>query len=110
MAFSLKNSLNDEKVADKIDAGDKTKLQAKIDETIAWIEANPTAEAGEYDAKKAELEAISAPIFQKLYGAAGGAEGGMPGGMPGGFPGGAAPGGAPEGGAPDGGISIEEVD
>merc|ERR1711906_97129 len=43
-AYSLKNTLSEEKVADKIDASDKSTLTAKIDETISWMEANQNAE------------------------------------------------------------------
>ena len=39
-AYSLKNTMSEEKVADKIDASDKETLTAKIDETISWIENN----------------------------------------------------------------------
>merc|ERR1719498_1830013 len=39
-AYSLKNTLSEDKVADKIDDSDKTTLTTKIDETISWLEAN----------------------------------------------------------------------
>merc|ERR1712032_367911 len=53
-AYNMKNTISDEKVADKIDLEDKTK----------------------------ELEGLCNPIIQKMYAAAGGAPGGAPGGMP----------------------------
>merc|ERR1711906_827 len=80
-AYSLKNTLSEEKVADKIDASDKSTLTAKIDETISWIESNQSAEVEEFEARQKELEGIAMPIMTKLY-QAGGAPGGMPGGMP----------------------------
>jgi heat shock protein 1/8 len=103
-AYSLKNTMSEEKTASKIDASDKESLTKKIDETVKWLESNGNAESEEFEAKQKELEGVAMPIMTKLY-QAGGAPGGM-GGMPdmGGM-GGAAP---SSGGA--GGPHIEEVD
>ncbi|OIB97523.1 hypothetical protein A7L02_18875 [Acinetobacter baumannii] len=104
-AYSLRNTLSDSKVDEKLDAGDKEKLKAEIDKTVAWLDDNQTATKDEYESQQKELEGIANPIMMKFYGAGG--EGGMPGGMPGGgMPGGGAPGGA--GG--DDGPTVEEVD
>lgn len=127
--YNLKNTVNDEKLRDKIEAADKTALESKIDEIQRWLEANPNAETEQYEAKQKEIEAVCNPIMTKIYQAAGGAPGGMPGGMPGGgmpggFPGGGMPGGFPGGGMPGGfpggapgggqapprGPNVEEVD
>lgn len=109
-AYNLRNSLTDEKLADKFDAADKSKLETHVNETIKWLDESQEASKEEYEEKQKELEAVANPIMQKLYGAAGGAPGGFPGGAPGGFPGGAggAPGGFP--GASEDGPSVEEVD
>eukprot|EP01118_Nematostelium_gracile_P014301 TRINITY_DN553_c0_g2_i1.p1 TRINITY_DN553_c0_g2~~TRINITY_DN553_c0_g2_i1.p1 ORF type:complete len:675 (-),score=254.38 TRINITY_DN553_c0_g2_i1:57-2030(-) len=111
-SYSLRNTLKDEKVAGKMDAEDKSKLEAAIDEAIKWLDHNQTAEKDEFEHKQKELEAVAMPIMTKLYQQQGGAPGG---GAPGGFPGGGFPGGAPGGSAPSGGSSsegpkIEEVD
>ncbi|KAK7043605.1 Hsp70 chaperone [Paramarasmius palmivorus] len=103
-AYNLRNSMTDEKLADKFDPADKSKLETAVNETIQWLDASQEASKEEYEEKQKELEAISNPIMQKLYGAAGGAPGGFPGGAPGGFPG---AGGA---GAGEDGPSVEEVD
>jgi len=103
-AYNLKNSINDEKLKDKIEEGDKKTVEEKCDEVISWLDANQSAEKEEYEEKQKELEGICSPIMQKLY-AAGGAPGGAPGGMPGGMPGG-----APESSGDDAGPKIEEVD
>jgi len=111
-SYSLKNTLRDEATASKLPAEDKAKLEKAVDEAIAWLEANQTAEKDEYEHKQKELEGVAMPIMQKLYqqaGGAPGAEGGFPGGA-GGFPGGA-PGGASSGSSSKGdGPKIEEVD
>merc|ERR1719301_488287 len=104
--FNMKTTIDDEKMADKLAADDKKKIQDKCDESIKWMGANQLAEVEEFQEKQKEVEAVCNPIITKLYQSAGGAPGGMPdmGGMPG--AGGAAPG-AGQGGA---GPTIEEVD
>merc|ERR1719498_150227 len=62
-AYSLKNTLSEDKVADKIDASDKSTLTAKIEETIQWMESNQAAEVEEYEARQKELEGVAMPIM-----------------------------------------------
>ncbi|EKX46257.1 heat shock protein 70 [Guillardia theta CCMP2712] len=102
-AYSLKNTLNDDKVAGKIDESDKSSLTAKIEETISWLEANHGAAPEEYEAKQKALEQVAMPIMTKLYSAGGQ----MPGGMGMGGEGAAASGAGESSGA---GPHIEEVD
>jgi heat shock protein 1/8 len=105
--FNMKTTINDEKLADKIDADDKKKITETIEETLKWMEANQLAEKEEFEHKLKEVEKTCSPIMTKLYGGAPG--GGMPGaGMPGGFPGGA--GGPHPGAGGSAGPTIEEVD
>jgi L1 cell adhesion molecule like protein len=118
-AYTMRNTIRDDKIASKLESGDKSKIEEAVDAAIKWLDTNQTAEKDEFEHKRKELEDLCNPIFTKMYQGAGGA-GGMPdmGGMGGGFPGGAGgfPGGAaPGGGArPSGGSSagpkIEEVD
>lgn len=96
--FNMKQSVEDEKIKDKIDAADKEKVLSKCNEVIAWLDANQLADKEEFGHQQKELEAVCNPIITKLYQGAGGA--------PGGFPGAQAAGGA----APAGGPTIEEVD
>merc|ERR1719198_1641776 len=98
--YSMKNTLGDEKLKDKISADDKSKAEKAIDNALAWLESNQLAEKEEFEHKQKEFEGICTPIMQGLYSQGGGGDmGGMPGGMPGGAPGGGA-----------GGPNIEEVD
>jgi len=125
-AYSMKNTISEEKVSSQLDPADKAKILAAIEDATKWLEANQLAELEEFEHKQKEIEGICNPIITKMYQAAGGApggpEGGFPGG-PGGFPGG--PGGFPGGpggfpGAPGGqpphqsggrsGPTVEEVD
>lgn len=104
--------MSDEKLADKFDPEDKSKLESAVNEAISWLDASQEGSIEEYNEKQKELEAIANPIMQKLYSQAGaGGAGGFPGagaGFPGGAPPGA-PGGFPGAGGEDG-PSVEEVD
>lgn len=107
-AYSLRNTLSDSKVDEKLDAADKETLKTEIDKVITWLDESQQATREEYEERQKELEGVANPIMMKFYGA-----GGAPGGAPGGFPGGA-PGGFPGAGAPgaggDDGPTVEEVD
>merc|ERR1719336_1216482 len=103
--FTMRNTLQEEKLKDKFEGGDKEKIEAAVQETLDWLDKNQLAEKDEFEAKQKELEGTVNPIMMKVYQAAGGGAGMPEGGMPGGgFGGGAAPG----GGA--GGPTVEEVD
>eukprot|EP00992_Anisonema_acinus_P002290 TRINITY_DN10611_c1_g1_i11.p1 TRINITY_DN10611_c1_g1~~TRINITY_DN10611_c1_g1_i11.p1 ORF type:complete len:672 (+),score=223.85 TRINITY_DN10611_c1_g1_i11:53-2017(+) len=107
-AYSMKNTVNDEKMAGKLDASDKERILNAIDEAVKWLENNQEGDKDEYESRQKDLESVCSPIIQKLY-SQGGGDGGMPeGGMPdfggmGGMPGGG-------GSAPASGPRVEEVD
>jgi len=101
--FTMRNTLQEEKLKEKFEGDDKDKIEKAVQETLDWLDKNQLAEKDEFEAKQKELEGIVNPIMMKVYQAAGG--GGMDGGMPGGMPGGAPPGAG--GGA---GPTVEEVD
>merc|ERR1711884_336645 len=95
--FTMRNTLQEEKLKDKFESGDKEKIEKAVQETLDWLDKNQLAEKDEFEAKQKEMEGVVNPIMMKVYHPPGG-EGGMPeGGVPGGF-GGAAPGGG--GGGP----------
>jgi heat shock 70kDa protein 1/2/6/8 len=101
--YSLKTSIGGPEVADKIPASDKATLESAIDDTVSWLDANPSAEKEEYEEKQKSLETIALPILQSMGGG-----GGMPGGMP------DMSGGMPDMGGssadPTDGPTIEEID
>ena len=95
-AYSLRSTLQDEKIAGVISEEDKNTVNAVVEEAISWLETNQLAEVEEFEHKRKELEEKAMPIFAKLYQGGAGempSAGGMPGsaGFPGasGFPGGA---------------------
>jgi len=106
-AYSMKNTINDEKVASKLEAGDKQTVKDAIDEALRWLENNQEAAKEEYEDHQKELEGKCSPIFTKMY-QQGGGDGGA-GGMPGGMPGMGGMGGGASGGSSSG-PKVEEVD
>merc|ERR1739843_63939 len=89
--YSMRNTLQEEKLQDKFEGDDKDKIEKAVQEALDWLDKNQLAEKQEFEDKQKELEGIVNPIMMKVYQAAGGS-GEMPeGGMPG--AGGAAPGG-----------------
>merc|ERR1711964_431287 len=104
--FTMRNTLQEEKLKDKFEEGDQDKIEKAVQETLDWLDKNQLAEKDEFEAKQKEIEGVVNPIMMKVYQAAGG--GGMPdGGMPD-FGGGG--GGAPPGAGGGGGPTVEEVD
>jgi len=101
--YSLKNTLQEEKLKDKFEAGDKEKIEQAVADALEWLEKNQLAEKDEFEAKQKDVEQVVNPIMMKVYQAAGAGAGGgegMPdvgsmGGAP--FPAGAGP-------------TVEEVD
>jgi heat shock 70kDa protein 1/2/6/8 len=118
--FQFKNTVNDEKLKDKISDTDKQTILDKVDETMKWLDTHQEESSEEYASRKKELDDVVHPIMTKMYSSDGG---GMPGGMSGmpggmsGMPGGMSgmPGGMsgmPGGmsGMPEDEPKIEEVD
>merc|ERR1712223_2166742 len=102
-AFQMKQTVEDDKVKDKISADEVKTICDACDEAIKWLDNNQTAEKDEFQHQKKELEKVCTPIITKMYQGAGG---GMPDGMP--DMSGAA--GGDSAGASAGGPTIEEVD
>lgn len=95
-AYNMRNSIGEEKIAEKLDANDKQTINKAIDSAVEWLDANQLAEVEEFESKLKELEAICNPIMSKMYSASGS--------MPG------AAGGARPSASAAGGPDIEEVD
>jgi len=101
--FTMRNTLQEEKLKDKFEGGDKEAIEKAVQDALDWLDKNQLAEKDEFEAKQKELEGVVNPIMMKVYQAAGG-DGGMPGGGMPDF------GGAPPGAGGAGGPTVEEVD
>lgn len=104
-AYNMRNTVKDEKIAGKLDAADKGKIESAVNEAIDWLEKNQLAEVDELEDKLKELEGLCNPIIARLYqGGGGDVPMGGAGDMPGGGYGGST------GGSAGAGPKIEEVD
>ncbi|XP_057694741.1 heat shock 70 kDa protein 1-like [Corythoichthys intestinalis] len=70
-AFTVKSSVQDEKVAAKLSEEDKKTLMDKCEQTLSWLESNQLADKDEFQDKQKELERVCQPIISKLYQGAG---------------------------------------
>jgi len=102
--FTMRNTLQEEKLKEKFEDGDKEKIEKAVQDALDWLDKNQLAEKDEFEAKQKELEGTINPIMMKVYQAAGG---GGEGGMPDFGAGGGAP---PPGAGGGGGPTVEEVD
>jgi len=71
-AYSLRNSLNEQKIKDKLSASDRTTIETEIKETIDWIERNEQASSDEFESKLQQLQSKCSPLMSKIYGEGGG--------------------------------------
>ncbi|RLM98189.1 putative mediator of RNA polymerase II transcription subunit 37c [Panicum miliaceum] len=78
-AYNMRNTIRDEKIASKLAADDKKKIEDAIDAAISWLDANQLAEADEFEDKMKELESLCNPIIAKMYQGAGADMGGAAG-------------------------------
>jgi len=83
-AYNLRNSLQDDKIASKLEASDKSTLEKAVDEAIQWLDRSQEAPKEEYEHRQKDLEKIANPIMMKIYGQGG--ENPMAGGFPGANP------------------------
>lgn len=96
--YTLRNTINEDKLKDKLSDADRSAIETKVNEVLKWLEENEDVSKEEFEAKQKEVEAIANPIMTRLYQSAGGdSAGGMP------NTGGAASGG-------NDGVEVSEVD
>merc|ERR1739841_24608 len=75
-AYNMRNTIKDDKIASKLGAEDKKKIDDAIEQAIQWLDNNQLAEADEFDDKMKELESLCNPIIAKMYQGAGAGMGG----------------------------------
>jgi len=74
-AYSMKNTINDEKVASKLGSADKQTVKDAVDAAVRWLESNQEASTEEYSHQQKELEGKCSPIMSKMYQGSEGASG-----------------------------------
>ena len=66
-AFSMKSTMEEDKVKDKIPKEERQVAISKCQEIIDWLDDNETAGKGEFNDRQKELEKLYTLIAQKLY-------------------------------------------
>jgi len=65
--YQIKNSINDEKIKDKIPENDRKELETLVEENIKWLDESSFEETSIYEEKQKELENRVRPIMTKMY-------------------------------------------
>jgi len=65
--YSMRNSVNDEKLDQLLRTEDKNTIDDAVQKVIAWLDTHQDSEKEEYSEKQRELEAICNPILTKAY-------------------------------------------
>merc|ERR1712187_126711 len=60
--FTMRNTLNEEKLKDKFEGGDKEKIEAAVQETLDWLDKNQLAEKDEFEGKQKEACLVVVPL------------------------------------------------
>mmetsp|Transcript_2544 Transcript_2544/g.4433 ORF Transcript_2544/g.4433 Transcript_2544/m.4433 type:complete len:652 (-) Transcript_2544:941-2896(-) len=71
-AYSIRNTVQDDKLKDKISAEDRKAIEDKVKDVLAWLDSNENATKEEFESKQKEIEAVANPIITKMYQATGG--------------------------------------
>jgi len=65
--YSTKNSVSEDKVKEKLSEEDVETVEKIVQENIAWLESNQSAEVEEVKKKQEEFQSTVNPIMTKLY-------------------------------------------
>jgi len=57
--FTMRNTLQEEKLKDKFEGDDKDKIEKAVQEALDWLDKNQLAEKDEFQAKQKELEGVA---------------------------------------------------
>jgi len=63
--FNMKQTVEDDKLKDKISDADRQTVLTKCNDTIKWLDSNQLAEKEEFEDKQKEIEAVCKPIVTK---------------------------------------------
>jgi len=69
--YNLKSSLDNEGIKSKLSTEELSGAQTALDEALKWMDANQLAEKEEFEDRQKELERLSKPIMDKIYGQGG---------------------------------------
>ncbi|XP_072975981.1 heat shock cognate 70 kDa protein-like [Typha angustifolia] len=67
IAYNMKNTIDDEKIAAKLRPADKNKIDDAIEQAVGWLEINRLAQTVDFKRKMKELWSTFKPIMTKIY-------------------------------------------
>jgi len=76
--YSLRNTLQEQKVGSKLSPEDKTKAESCVNDAIKWLESHLSEPKEAYESKQREIESTVNPIISKMYSGGGGGGAGGP--------------------------------
>ena len=66
--YTMRNTIEDkEKLAEKIESDDKSKIKDALQEAQDWLSSHDEAEKDDYDSQLKDLQSICDPIISKVY-------------------------------------------
>lgn len=66
--YTMRNTIEDkEKLADKLEDGDKDTIKEALTETQDWLNSNQEADKEDFESKLKEIQGICDPIISKVY-------------------------------------------
>lgn len=66
-AYSVKNNMSREELKEIFTSDEKEKMEKAVDETLEWLEKNPSAEKDESSDQQKTLEGVVNPIMMRVY-------------------------------------------
>merc|ERR1719313_647481 len=66
-SYSIRNTIEDEKLKDKIDESDRETIQEALKETTDWLDDNQNADKEDFEEQQKSLEEKCKPIMSKFY-------------------------------------------
>ncbi|XP_078363217.1 heat shock protein 70 A1-like [Oculina patagonica] len=67
-AYSVKQTVQDPNVENKLNSDDMETVKSKAQEVIDWLDRNSMADKEEYQEKEKDLQRVCSPIMSKLHG------------------------------------------
>ncbi|XP_045600448.2 heat shock 70 kDa protein 1 [Procambarus clarkii] len=68
LCLSLKSSLREEGVSNKLSEEERQRITNQVDETLKWVDDNQLAEKDEYEYHLKKVEDVWRPLAAKIYG------------------------------------------
>ena len=66
--YGLKQSIEEDKVKDKLSEEELTTINTEINNSMSWLETHQNEDTETYENKKKQVEKTCSPIISKLYG------------------------------------------